>query len=671
MRRGTQRLTRPLIIAAAAALGVSGIFVPPSAFADTPTDAPLSGSAYENQAKTLLQDPTVQAVGKDANGNVVVVKTPGAGGQDLSAFSSAYDNVVIQQVAAPLTSQASNDVVGGAGYAAAVDLSTANDITLCSVGFTAWTPTGGPAVLSAGHCANDASGAPSNVQTALTLPTDDTAGGAGPSDPPGLTTALGTFGFNQFGGPGNTPGDDANPSTDDIDVSAIDVSNPSLTLQPAVTDWTTAASEDLSTSSTTITSVGPPVLGGAVAKSGRTTGQTTSTIDVGDGWAKISGQLVYGFGSDGLLSDHGDSGGAVYQGGTAVGLVSGGAPASGDEPEFTWASDLQNDLAHTGGYTVRLALPAPTVTSSANGSAIGAGSTISGTAPANTTVLVTPEGGTTQSVTADGSGNWSTTAPTALGAFGLSVQAEAGYNVSATNSYQFTVKPAPPIFTSPAFEDQQFTLDTEVAGTGLAGALVTVTGAFTGTTTVGADGTWSLPTNLGYGSVEAISATQTVDGLTSDPASTAFVLLPHFGLDSPIEESTVLSSSPVVFSGEGVDGAIVTVELPNNVLGTATVVDGKWSISVNLQAGNYTFNIAQQIDNSDNGMELDLNVVDPTITSAPASTDSGSRATSAGSGTALADTGSDVTGASLLGALLIAAGLGATIVVRRRRSVRD
>ena len=48
--------------------------------------------------------------------------------------------------------------------------------------------------------------------------------------------------------------------------------------------------------------------------------------DILDGWAPVSGHWVRGFQSN-VGSDHGDSGGAVFQGNKAVGVIRGGIPS--------------------------------------------------------------------------------------------------------------------------------------------------------------------------------------------------------------------------------------------------------------------------------------------------------------------------------------------------------
>src|SRR5690606_8307844 len=128
--------------------------------------------------------------------------------------------------------------------------------------------------------------------------------------------------------------------------------------------------------------------GMAITKSGRTTGVTSGTVTGGLGWAAIrdgSGQshVVHGFMAEMTVAS-GDSGAPVYSRATAVGVVSGG----NDAGTLTWVADLGNALAHTGGYSIKLDLTEPAITSPADLTRVGAGSTIAGTAHPGTTLTL-------------------------------------------------------------------------------------------------------------------------------------------------------------------------------------------------------------------------------------------------------------------------------------------
>ncbi|RFA07582.1 hypothetical protein B7R21_15470 [Subtercola boreus] len=670
---------------AAASLGLGGLLAAPAAFANTAaTPAPVSGDAYQEQAAALLSDPAVQAVGRDASGNVVVVKVAGSDSSgQLDAFDARFDNVVVKSVSAPLTDYSTDDVVGGAGYFAPDDPEAPSTGAACSIGFSAWSPSGKPAVLSAGHCTSD--GAASD--TYLTLPSGDEAGGGATTDF-AIVGALGTFGFSQYGGIGNTKGTN---NKDSIDIAVIDLTNKDPTTLPEVTDWTTSESEDLSKSTKTITSVGTAEVGKAVAKSGRTTGYTDgATVDVVDGWANVGGRIVYGFGSA-LVADHGDSGGAVFQGTKAVGILSGGSPATGSEPAFMWASDLPNDLAHTDGYTVKLAISAPTLTAPADGGNVERGAGISGTAPISSTVIITPKTGDAFTVDTDANGAFSFPAPSDLGTYEFTAQAKSGFNTSSKKSFSVKVVPVPlkaPVITSPADGSSVVTSLTEVTGTGTPGTKITVKGDVQGTDTVDGSGNWSVPADLSYGTVYSIDVTQSAEGQTSPVATSVFSVIPtQVGIITPVAGSTLANADkPASATGAGITGATISATVNGvSVPGSTTVVDGKWSIVLGdtVVVGANDLVVRQSIDGASSEARITFTVQaaagTPTATPAPTPGNGGSSGGGNGSGSGsgsgsgtgggLAHTGLEVTGISVLAAIMLA--LGSAFLVTRRRSSRN
>ncbi|WGD36914.1 S1 family peptidase [Lysinibacter sp. HNR] len=330
-------------------------------------------------------------------------------------------------------------MVGGAGYFTAPG-STSTTGDACSVGFTAYTPTGGPAVISAGHCTNLFQ----NKEVWLTLPSGDSAYTGNLRGPVEPYAVLGTYGFSRFGSPSDGIGSETKSS---IDISVVNVTNNALTLEPFVTNWSTAGQNNLSLAGTHITALGEAQVGRPISKSGRSSGLTgASAVTYVDGWANVSGHIVYGFGVEGLKSIPGDSGGAMFQGTTAVGVVSGGAAATLTSPSFVWGSDLSNALQYTGGYTLRLALSAPVMTSFANHAQINGGATISGTAPAGSKVVVTPSGHAAFSATTNSQGVWSFAAPQTPQTYTFGVHTENGFNKSSVTTYSLTVAgPAAPV----------------------------------------------------------------------------------------------------------------------------------------------------------------------------------------------------------------------------------
>nr|WP_240518417.1 LPXTG cell wall anchor domain-containing protein [Brevibacterium aurantiacum] len=222
-----------------------------------------------------------------------------------------------------------------------------NSIAACSTGFAGWDASGNQIVLTAGHCAVEADGETQTGILDMEKPSIAEAAGGEGFKQAGVG-APGTWGFHQYGSEITTDGRvvDENKA---IDFAVVNVAD-GFTNKAEVTDWTTASSDDLSKSTTKITEVGSETPGAAIQKSGRTTGVTEGTV-VNDPeafeYANIGGRAVHGFEvTDGetRFSDHGDSGGAVYQGDTAVGVISGGPEAGG----WSWVADLDNSLEKSG-----------------------------------------------------------------------------------------------------------------------------------------------------------------------------------------------------------------------------------------------------------------------------------------------------------------------------------
>lgn len=574
---------------AAIILALSGALIPTAATAEEDTTAPTSGASFDANAQQLLTTDGVEAVGTNAEGQVVVytTATDDAAPSEADAFADVHSNVVVKVLDAPLESLATTDVVAGAGYLA-FDPAAPNVGGLCSIGFTGWTPTGDPAIISAGHCTDDGA----YTASALTLPTGDPAGGGDPENGTvAPVTGLAELAFSQYGGPGNSTGADEDLTSTDI--SVWDVQNTALTLLPEVTDWTTAASEDLSLSTTQIRAVGAPQFG-PVSKSGRTTGLSTGQVTETGVWATVSGRLVYGFLTS-AVSAEGDSGGAVYQGNTAVGILSGGGET--EDGPVMFAADLQNALALTGGYTVALYLDAPVVTST---SPLGAGGAVTGTAPANSTLKVSQDGGTEVDVPVDGAGNWSFPAPE-VGTYSYTAYATSGFNTSETTAFEVEVVPAAPVFTSPVNGERIVGEVTEIAGTGEIGATVSLTGDVTDEATVGEDGTWSVEVDLGIDAY-SVTATQEIDGVTSAAATSAFAVIPTAPVvDAPLDGGAyAFASAPTAATGTGIDEAAISVTLNGADAGSTTVADGGWSVPLTAQAGEFSLVVTQTVNGQSN-----------------------------------------------------------------------
>ena len=489
--------------------------------------------------------------------------------------------------------------------------------------------------------------------------------------------------FSQFGGPGNSNGTDG--SLTSVDFSTWDINNSALDLLPEVTDWTTASQDDLSLSTETITAVGAAQVG-PIERSGRTSGYSSGDVLETNVWFRVSGfngdddyRLVHGFVTD-AYADHGDSGGPFWQGSTAVGVLSAGTTTE-DGTVLSFGADIADGLALSGGYTLKLHIDAPAVKTTGT---VVAGDQISGTAPAGTTVEVTPAGGATITATSDASGNWSFPAPADFGAFDFSVIAKNGFNVSEAASGSVTIAPAAPAILSPADGSTVIDEVTEISGTGVAGATVTLDGDLEPKAgvasakaavqiTVAADGTWSAPVALGYGSY-GVTASQTAGGVTSALAGSKFSVVPV----APVITAPAAGSSftedalPETITGTGTDGATITVAVDGTAIGSAVVADGKWTLDfpADLAAGAHTIAATQTIDGSTSAAAEIAVTINALIVVEPSQTPTATSVPTKAPGGSLAATGAtDSTPLVLGGVGLLIAGA-ALFIARRLRLAR-
>ncbi|WP_378144715.1 hypothetical protein ACFJGV_14630 [Cnuibacter sp. UC19_7] len=631
--------------------------------------APTSGPAFDAQAKSLLNEDGIQAVATDGDGNVVVLTTKAqdalTGGAE--AFVDSNSNVVVRTIDAPFSAFSDKDVVGGAGYLVGTQTTPVGS---CSVGFSGFNKTGEPVVISAGHCVVDETDPSVTYDfSRLTRPQSDTAGG-GTGNPVDYTN-LGQLEVGQFGGPGNSAG--TNGDVHSVDISVWNTAN-DLTLLPEVSTWSAAdiAANDLSIDTVPVTGIGDATVGATVTKSGRTTGYTQGTVSTINGWANVAGHAVYGFESD-TPAAPGDSGGAILQGNTAVGLISGGTTAGGKQ--ITWGANLQAAIAQVNSvanedFTIAVALATPVLTSPADGGDVFAGGAITGTATPNTTLSVQHGTDAPFTVPVDANGNWTITAPVQTGNAAYRVVSTSGFSESAALEFEVNVVEAPlpsPVFTNPVDGQRVVTSLTKVTGTGTPGATVNLTGSVTDEVVVGADGSWSVDANLGYGAY-TISAIQSETAPTgslstfaapdSAPAVVNFAVVPVAPvITSPTDgASFAAGSAPTTLSGTGIDGATVTVTWGTDASLTATVANGTWSVTLPaLAAGQYTFSATQAV----NSVASDPALAAITVLAAAG----GNNSTPAG----LANTGAEVAPLAITGlALLFAAG-GALLLARRTR----
>ncbi|WP_449276907.1 LPXTG cell wall anchor domain-containing protein [Leucobacter sp. GX24907] len=739
---------RPLALGAAAAIGFGSLFfAAPTAFAEDEVDQPVidqteeqapaedeaaadpkDSESEDQDAKSEDEDPQLEAAeaieqadlpiiafGENANGETLVYtaeqvsKTEEQAMQTFALDAGAIDKgetikVIADRVSEPGTPYAANDVVGGAGY-----LSLEGDTlaSACSMGFTAWTPSGDPAILTAAHCTADGT----FDNTVRSIPSEQPAHlGEGAGDEqwaPLEQTLLGAFGFSQFGGPGNADGQDDSRWPDDpespdsaesYDLAVIENIDDSFNLLPEVTDWSTAGSDDLSGSTTEITSVGAPTIGD-VSKSGRTTGKTDGTItdeDITRGYHRLWAsnepgetrwRWVKGFASS-VQSAGGDSGGAVYQGGKAVGVVSGGA-GNDDRGELTWASLLDEVPAELEGYEVALHIDAPEVTSDENGAELEPGEEISGTAPSNATDIsysFQPNSGAGGPVE---DGAWSLNAPEEPGEYTLTITATNGHSHSESTTFDFTVAEAAvaaPAITSPADGSSVEGPVETIEGTGIAGATLTMTGDVESEVEVDENGNWSVPTELTEGEY-SITVQQSVDGEDSRTVSATFTVTGD-DEEPPVEDVEIgissiengaeytLANAPTAVSGTATAGATVTgsLDAENGEFEAVADADGNWTAELGYEPalGGYTLEATASLDGeTSDTVSVDFTIVDGN----GGGGDEGGNGGEGDNGDELPDTGFDamsmapyIAGAALM-ALLGAAAI--LMTARRQRGLSD
>jgi hypothetical protein len=357
-------------------------------------------------------------------------------------FVARYANVELDG-AAPLASEA--DVPGGVGY-------IADTGWICSTGFSAFDPAGLPAVLSAGHCASD------GQATTATLEFQFVQAGR-----------LGSFGFSQFGGPGNSriiedPLDPNNPGNVGTDISVIKDLRDDLDPIPAASTW-----GDPSQPGPDVKIIGTadPVQGMPICRSGRTSAWSCGTVDAvgifvvpGPDFAADETDLraFRGFLSYGVQSSGGDSGGPYVSGNYAV-----GTHAAGDAPpatvNFAVGATLSESLAVLPGYQLELFLNKPAITSPAPGATYEPGQTVTGTvaaAPASavaagSSVRITVQGKDPVDVPVNAAGSFSFTAPEGPGPLRFSAETVNGFSRSGAAEFDFAREaPEPPAPQPPA-----------------------------------------------------------------------------------------------------------------------------------------------------------------------------------------------------------------------------
>ncbi|WP_426987818.1 S1 family peptidase [Pseudarthrobacter sp. Y6] len=551
---------------------------------------------------------------------------PSAAGKLTPAqFVARYANVQLEKGAAVKTE---DDIFGGQGY-------FIDNMARCSAGFGAFSPSGLPLVLTAGHCAEDGLAKAAALEPLAWAP----ASGSNTPTPQALPplAPLGSFGFSQFGGPNNSAAT-ADRSNGGTDIAVIQDIAPGLNLQAAATKWDKPSAPGQG--AVKIVGIAAPFQGQDVCRSGRTSGWKCGTVDAVGIWMMPGSKSVppnydndlrpvRAFDSTSVKSAGGDSGGPWISGNFAVGTHTGAETLNGVQTRAIAATLEDSVTSIPGGVQLQLFLNKPELAAPAD-LTFKAGTSITGriaAAPASVVaagskVRITVAGQQPLEVPVDASGNWSFPAPLPAGSLTFTAETVNGFSRSGAASLSVVVAPSPlaaPTITTPA--TARLTELKSLEGTGMPGAIVTLSGNVAGSGSVGLDGKWTVlltgPAVFGKVTAEAVlSSPRTAD---SAPASVTFTLIPPAPAVSSISDGQHLRQDdlPAAISGSGVSGAEVTVSVDGVPLTGAPggggagsrsaaravapwvlVAGGQWSVPfpAGLALGTHAFSVTQAVD---------------------------------------------------------------------------
>lgn len=616
----------------------------------------LQAVAYANGTFVIRTGGINQPEAGDVPASQVTTDTP-APPASPSEFVARYSNVRLEQ-GEPLAPE--EDFFGGQGY-------ILNNGIICSAGYGAYSPEGEPLVLTAGHCTGDGTVSTANVERPESA----------------ANKLLGTLGFSQFGGPGNSwiTGDEAYPGNIGTDIAVIEGIRPGLEVQPATSRWD--APSDPGSTAVKIIGTASPSPGQAVCRSGRTAGWSCGTVDevgiyvVGGITADPSDLRAFrGFLSTSVQSSGGDSGGPWISGNFAVGTHSAG-DAPGSAANFAVATTLEDAMTRLPGVQLQLFLNKPSLTEPADGGGVAVGQAITGqvrAAPASAVaagskVRITVPGKTPVEVPVDASGQWQFTAPSPAGRLRFTAETINGFSSSGASSFDVTVLPSElpaPVISAPG-EAEILTALERIEGTGTPGASVELSGDATGQAIVGLDGSWAVPVTgpARFGSF-TVKAVQTAGGVAdSPPASRTFTVVPPSPAVTNIRNGQRFAHDavPQRITGTALKGAAVTVTV-DGAAPVSGASDGTWSVPLpaGLAAGTHSVAVSQAVDGVVSAPVNLTFVVDPAPVVVPAAI------TPAGvAGGQLPATGADgVFTAAGVGAGVLLLG-GVALVLARRR----
>jgi hypothetical protein len=334
-------------------------------------------------------------------------------------------------------------------------------------------------------------------------------------------------------------------------------------------------------------------------------------------------RAIQAFDSTSVTSSGGDSGGPWISGNFAVGTHTGAEYEQRGEARVqirAIATTLVDAAARIpGGVQLQLFLNKPELTAPGNGT-VTAGGPITGRVAAEPASVVAPhsrvritvlgtgsgqKSGQPVEVPVDASGNWSFPAPAAAGPFKFSAETVNGFSRSGATAMSVHLsRLAAPVITAPS-EGRRLTTIQAIEGTGEAGRTVRLSGDFTGTAVVAADGRWSIGVadQSAFGDV-SVTAVLTAPGQANSPSVTSrYTVLPPAPAVSSIRDGKHLRQDalPASISGTAVDGAEVTVSVDGKVIGSAMARSGgaPWSVPFpdGLAVGAHKLSVTQAIDN--------------------------------------------------------------------------
>jgi hypothetical protein len=257
-------------------------------------------------------------------------------------------------------------------------------------------------------------------------------------------------------------------------------------------------------------------------------------------------------------------------------------------------------VATSGTSTVALTVypDAPTLTAPAVATTTAA-VTLGGTGVAGMTITLWDGATRLGAVTVLGDGSWSFLWTFAAGSHSLTAtQTSNGYVSLATGAALLKVyaPPAAPTIVAPANSRSTVTL----SGTGAAGNTIRVSeGGTTWTTTVLANGTWSLAPTLALGThtLQAIQIEPNTGQTSSAVAVTVKVYAapaaPVIAASTPAATRT---TSPVTITGSGTVGETISIYDGGTLIKTVTLTaTGAWSTTVNLGVGSHTLSATRTV----------------------------------------------------------------------------